>query len=149
MTIADRVRPDGEDDDRTSRFGHLVGMCFAVLGLYVVNNLLDWGLPPFLTDDFDRVLPLVNLSIGASLVINLLRLVQPRRWFVTLTEVIGTGLGLPALIRTWQVFPFEFDSGFAWDMVIRVLLVIAIAGSIIGMVAGVVKLLVGPLSDGR
>ncbi len=135
----DRRPPGTDDDDRTSRFGHLVAAVLTVVGLYVVNNLPDWDILPFLTDDFDRVLPLINLSLGANLVISLLRLVQPRKWFVILTDVIGTAFGLPALVRTWQVFPFDFDAGF-WDLAVRVVLVIAIAGSIIGMIVGVVRL---------
>lgn len=149
LSPANDRRPSGADDhDRTSRFGHLVAAAFAVAGLYVANNLLDWDILPFLTDDFDRVLPLVNLSFGANLAISLVRLVHPRKWLVALTEPVGIIFGLPALVRTWQVFPFEFDSWFPWELTFRVVLVIAIAGSIIGIIVGVIRLVAG-LTRGR
>lgn len=138
--VADRG-DRAEGGDRSSRAGHLFAAVLAIAGLYVANHLLDWGFPPFLTDDFDRVLPLVNLSFGASLAVNAVRVVHPGAWLVAATDLISILAGLPALVRTWQVFPFDFDrDGFRWDLATRVVLIVAIVGSIIGLVVGAVRL---------
>ena len=49
-----------------------------------------------------------------------------------------TGIGLAAAIRIWQVFPFDLSSG--WSTAVRVLLVVAIAGSCIALVVQIVAL---------
>lgn len=125
-----------------ARLGYAVAVVINVVMLYVVNQLLEWDIVPFLTAEFDRVLPLVNLSLAVSIGVNVVRLLYARAWFVTLTDLVATGFGLPALIQTWRVFPFEFDrDGFPWDQGVRVILVVAIAGSAIAMVVGLVKLI--------
>lgn len=123
------------------RFGYGIAVVVNAVMLYVVNNLLEWDFPPFLTDDFDKVLPLVNLSLGVSIAVNVVRLLYAPKWFAILTDMVATGFGLPALIRTWQVFPFDFDDdGFPWDVAVRAVLVVAIAGSVIAVLVGLARL---------
>ena len=45
------------------RFGYLVAIGVNLVLLYVVNNLLEWGVPEFLTDDFERVLPIEDFLV--------------------------------------------------------------------------------------
>ena len=46
----------------------------------------------------------------------------------------------PAVLLGYdEPLPFDFDAGF-WDLAVRVVLVIALAGSILGMIVGVVRL---------
>ena len=52
------------------RLGYLVGVGVSAGILFVVNNLLAWDIVPFLTDDFDQLLPIVNASLVASIVVN-------------------------------------------------------------------------------
>jgi hypothetical protein len=139
-TVVHRDGPEGTGSD-SSWIGHLLAALIALGGLYVANNLLEWDIVPFLTDDFDRVLPLVNLSLAANLATNVVRLAYRPPWFIAATDLVGTGLGLPAIVRMWQVFPFDFDeSGLPWDVAIRILLVVAFAGSVIAMIAATVRL---------
>jgi hypothetical protein len=59
-------------------------------------------------------------------------------WVRSLGDLVTTGIGLAAAIRIWQVFPFDLSSG--WSAAVRVLLVVAIAGSCIALVVQVVSL---------
>jgi hypothetical protein len=69
-------------------------------------------------------------------VINAVRLVYDPRWFVSLGDVVSTLLGVAALVRIWQVFPFDFDAySVDWALVVRVVMVVAFLGSLIGIVA--------------
>ena len=45
------------------RFGYLVAIGVNLILLYVVNNLLEWEWPSFLTEDFERVVGIVSFSI--------------------------------------------------------------------------------------
>jgi hypothetical protein len=59
-------------------------------------------------------------------------------WVRSLGDLVTTGVGLAAAIRLWQVFPFALSPG--WSTAVRVLLVVAIAGSCIALVAQIVSL---------
>lgn len=125
----------------TPRVGHAAGVLLAVGGLWVANNLLRWDILPFLTDDFDRVLPLINLSLVVNLVVSAIRLVHPRVWLVAATELVTLVAGLPALVRMWRVFPFDIRGRrIPWELGLRVLLVVAMVGTVLGFLAGVVRL---------
>lgn len=53
-----------------------------------------------------------------------------------------TCAGLVALVRIWQVFPLDFGaSSFDWAAMARTVLAIGIAGSVLGLVAGLVNLI--------
>ena len=56
-------------------------------------------------------------------------------WKPALLCSVTTAVGLAAVIRVWQVFPFDLTSG--WEVVFRIFLVIAVVGSLIGIVAAI------------
>ena len=138
--------PTTTQDRRVSagsrRFGYAIAAAVSATLLYLVNGRPGWAALSFLTPDMARVLTLINLSIGIGVVINLARIAFDPRWFVALGDVVSTGIGVVALIRIWQVFPFRFGAGsIDWALVVRVVLIVAIVGSIIGIVAGLVSML--------
>lgn len=134
-------RPDREAwNDPTPRVGHAFGVILALVGLWVANNLLAWDVLPFLTDDFDRVLPLINLSLAVNLATSVLRFLHPKVWLVAVTELLTLVAGLPAMVRMWRVFPFHIRGHrIPWEFGIRVLLVVAIVGSILAFLVGVAR----------
>jgi hypothetical protein len=119
----------------TRRFGYAVAVLVNLAILLVVNRWPGWEAVPFLTGDTEQVLGIVNASIIAGVVANVLYLAADPRWFKGVGDIVTTAIGLAATVRVWQVFPFDFGSGSAWDTVARVLLVIAMVGSVIGIVA--------------
>ena len=109
--------------------------------LYLVNSRPGWDTVPFLTDDTTLVLGAVNASITAGLVANLLYLVADPRRLRAFGEAVTTAVGLYAMVRVWQVFPFDVTDG--WTTVLRVLLVVGIVGSGVGIVSALVRLVTG------
>ena len=107
--------------------------------LYVVNVRPGWEAAPFLTPEAADVVPLVNAAlwtgVGVGLVLTLLHGVGIR----SLGDLVTTVVGLAATLRVWDVFPFDLTSG--WHLTVRVLLVVAVVGSLIGIVAALVRLL--------
>ncbi len=125
------------------RLGYLVAIGVNGVLLYVVNNLLAWEWPRFLTGDFDRVLPLLNVSIVASMIVNAVYLAYDERWLKTLGDVVTAGISLAVVARTLAVFPFDFTPyAFNWETLARVCLVFMIVALSIAIVAGTVKLIV-------
>lgn len=128
----------------TERAGNVAAILVNAALLVAARNLLDWDILPFLTDDFDRVLPAITLSLLVTIAVHVVRLFHDSMRFAIATDAIATGFGLYAAIRLFQVFPFDFDSaGFRWHLLVRALLVVAIVGSTITIVAAPFRLLVG------
>jgi hypothetical protein len=117
------------------RLGYGVGAVVNVALLYAVNIWPGWEVVPFLTAETASVLVLVNLSIISNLTANAVYLVYDAAWLKSLGTVLTTTVGMITLVRIWQVFPFDFgDSSFNWQLVTRILLIIGIVGSDIGII---------------
>jgi len=118
-----------------SRAGHAVAVGVNLALLYVVNIWPGWDAVPFLTADTIRVIGVVNASLWVSAVAETTYVITASTWWRALGDAVTTGVGLAAAVRIWQVFPFDLSSG--WDVVVRVLLGIAIVGSVAGIVAAI------------
>jgi hypothetical protein len=120
------------------RAGYVVAVALMAAFWFLLNVNPGWQIVPFLTDDAGRVITLANLSLGVSIVANLAYLVYDPPWWRSLGEVLTTAVGLAVLVRLWQVFPFTFTGSIDWSMVARVTLIVAIAGSIVGIIVNLV-----------
>jgi hypothetical protein len=121
----------------TRRVGYAAAVLVNAALLFAVNGWPGWEAVPFLTDDTTLVLGLVNASILVSLAANAVYLLHDPPWLRALGDVATTSVGLAAVVRIWQVFPFDFgDSTFDWPLVAHLLLGVAIVGSVIGILVG-------------
>jgi hypothetical protein len=72
---------------------------------------------------------------------NALYLVHDPAWLKALGDLATTGVGIAVLVRFWQVFPFDFgDASFDWALLARIMIVLGIIGSAIGLVVALVRL---------
>jgi hypothetical protein len=131
------------------RVGYGIAAALAGGFWYLVNVDPGWRALPFLTEDTTQVLNLVNLSLWATFVANMVYLVYDPPWFKALGDVLTTGIGLAVLVRLWQVFPFAFTSSFDWSVPVRVFLALGIAGGVIGIAVSVVTLFRSGRRTGR
>lgn len=133
----------------TRRLGYGFGIVAGIVGLVLVNVWPGWESVPFLTSDTTEVLWLVNASLVAGIVANLAYLMHDAPWLVALGGVVATGIGLAALIRIVQVFPVDFgDWDFDGTALVRIVLIVAIVGSVIGIVVQFVALLRSLVASG-
>ena len=122
------------------RFGYIAIAAINAVLLYVANHLLEWEWPAFLTDDFVEVLPVLRLSLIAGIAVNLAYLFFDPDWFQSLSQVVLSAVGLAVLIQTLTVFPFDFNAhDFPWETMTKILLAIAIVGTVIGLLSEGVK----------
>lgn len=129
------------DRTTTSRSGNLGSAIVNALLLYGINMWPGWQVLPFLTADMSRVLDLINASLIAGIIVNLVCVVIHARTLVALGDLVVIGFGVAAMLRLWEVFPFDFGTGWSgWPVLVRVLLVLGIVGSAIGAVVEVVNL---------
>lgn len=130
---------------RTTRGARKLGYGVAVVVnaalLVVVVNLLDWGLLPFLTEEFATVVPWIGLSLAGAIGANLVYQFDDRPTVRAVGDVATGALSLVASYRLLDVFPFDFSSlEFDWGTVARVLLVVAMVGAGIGILAALARL---------
>ena len=124
-----------------NRVGYVIAIVINAALLVVVNNLLAWGWISWLTDDFEEVLPLLNLSLTATILVNLVYLAFDAEWFKSLCELGLLSISLAVTIRLYQVFPFDFSAyDVDWAVLARIVLIIAMVGVGIAMIVQVVKL---------
>jgi hypothetical protein len=122
------------------RVGYVVSIVVNAVALYVVVNLLAWGWLPFLTDEFARVLPLLRLSLLATIAVNVVYLWYDLPAFRSVMQIGLSAIAVAVALRVYDVYPFDFSRyGPAWDVATRVLLILAIVGTIIGVVVEVVR----------
>ena len=130
------------------RVGYLVAAAVNGVLLWVAHQLLDWGWPAFLTDDFARVLGLVTASLIAGIVVNLGLAADHRGRVRALADLVTAAFTLAVGLRLWEVFPFDF-TGHAtdWSTPVRVALGVGIAATGIAIIANLVKLAAGSGDD--
>jgi hypothetical protein len=125
------ARVTGHPRDTASRAGHAVAAVVNLVILFLLNVRPGWEALPFLTVETTQVLDVVNLSLWVTVVAELSYvLVRAAPWRAA-GDAVTTGVGLAAIVRIWQVFPFDLGTG--WEVVARVLLAVAAIGSVVGV----------------
>lgn len=139
--LADTQSPATKSPPTGKRFGYVLAALINVALVYVVHNLLDWDVAPFLTADFDRVVPIVTVSLIATAVFNLIYVLYDPRWFKSLSQIGLLGISIAATAKMYQVFPFDFSAyEFDWETLTRVVMIIAIVGAAVGIITEFAKL---------
>ena len=123
------------------RFGYLVAVLVNVLLLVLINVAPGWEALSFLTAEFSQVVGILNLSLVAAALVNLLWMAYDPPWVRSAGQVVLSGIGLAVLLQLLDSFPFDF-SGWAFDAawLARFVLVVAAFGTAIGMLVESVRL---------
>lgn len=129
------------------RVGYVVAAIVNGVLLWLVWQLLAWGWPAFLTEDFTQLRGVVTASLVAGIVTNVAFLFRDRGRFRGLADLVTNVLGLVVCLRTWTVFPFDFAGAATdWTWLVRTVLVLGIVGTSIGILISVGRAL-GVVSD--
>jgi hypothetical protein len=126
------------------RLGYAIAVVINVAGLIIVQNILDWGWLPFLTDEFVEVVPWISFSLVLSIVANLIYQFNDTPIVKSMGQILINLVGIFVTFQVWQVYPFDFSAyQFDWDLITRIVLILAIVGSGIGALTEAVKLVSG------
>ena len=101
------------------------GILFNLLFYYILNRF--YSLVPFLTEDFEKILPIYNLSIMVSISFHASRILFSSRIYKDIGDIISTGFFIYIAYLLWIVFPFNlewFNNTALWNIIIRFLIVI-------------------------
>lgn len=123
------------------RLGYLLAAALNGAFLYVVGNVLDWDVAPFLTDSFEEATPIIRLLLWATIFVNLAYLLFDPKWFKSVTQMGLAGISIAATVRIYEVFPFDFSAyEFPWETVTRTILIVAIVGAAVSILVEVIRL---------
>jgi hypothetical protein len=128
------------------RAGHVVAVLVNLLVLYLVNVRPGWDAVPFLTAETTQVLPWVNASLWVTVVAESLYVAWDTGWFRALGDIVTTSVGLAALVKLWEVFPLDVTG--TWEVLARVVLVLGVVGSLVGIGIALARLIRSLASSG-
>jgi hypothetical protein len=124
--------------------GYVVSIVVNVILLVLVNSKPGWQSLPWITEAFADVVWLINLSLAASIVANIAYLLYDPPRFRAICQFVIALIGFFAAARLLILFPFDFSAYDApWALLTRIVLVIAIVGSVIAMIVEVVRFVRG------
>ena len=123
------------------RVGYAFAIFFLVVFLIIVNNLLNWHLPfisQVLTQDFEKCLWAINLSLAATIFGNFVFMFYDPKWFRHMMQVIFGGFSLISTFVFFSIFPLNLPSPL-FEQLVRWALIIAIAATAISIIVELVQ----------
>jgi hypothetical protein len=130
-------KPAKKSSPTGRKVGYIVSIVFMLVFLYILRHLRDWGVT-FLTEDFEKCLFYIELSIYASIGAQVLLLLYDNRWFRHLIQGITNVFGALSLIMLYVIFPFNFGDA-NWVKWIKIGLLILFILIVISIVVEIVK----------
>jgi len=124
------------------RLGYGLAIAFSIGILVGVNNLPEGNQIPFLTDDLEQLLPIINGLLLTSIGINGIWILYDAAWFRSAGRITLNVLLIAVLALTYRVFPFDFAAyDFDWESLIRLFIVAVIVALTIATIVEIVKLI--------
>lgn len=123
---------ENKNKEKNWKAEYIVAIIFGLIFLYIVNNLLNWNIY-FITSALNEVLWIVNLSIIATIVGNIILLAYSPEWFRHIIKIIINIINLIAVYFVYTVFPFNFyNSLINWGL--SILLILIMIGTAIAII---------------
>ena len=125
------------------RFGYVLAIGLSLGVLVIVNNLPEGDQIPFLTNDVEQLLPIINTLLLASIAIHGVWILYDAAWFHSAGRITLNVLIIAVAALTYRVFPFDFSAyDFEWEGLLRVVIVVVIVALVIATIVEIVRLVV-------
>ncbi|MFH1598311.1 MAG: hypothetical protein ABIB97_04565 [Patescibacteria group bacterium] len=126
------------------KFGYIVVIAIHFFLFWFVNKIPDWNWT-FITYQFEEILPYLNFSIFANIIVNAFFLINDVRPIYYLGKTVVDAIGIFVMYKLYVVFPLDFDN--ALDIIFKAIFIIGIVGSAIGIIVRTIKYAVGKKMD--
>lgn len=136
--IKDFLKKIFEEKD-VSKSEFIVAIIGNIIILYIVNNLLSWNLS-FITSSFQDVLWIFNISICATIIVNIIFLAFHPGWFRSLVKIILNILSFLVCYYLYTIFPFIFSQA-AYTIILKIILIFGMVALIIASLVEVLRLI--------
>jgi hypothetical protein len=91
------------------KIGYLFAIAFMILFIYILRHLRQWGVD-FLTEDFEKLLFYIELSIKVSIAAQVMFVIYDNSWFKHIIQGLTNVFGALSLIMTYVIYPFSFQN---------------------------------------
>ncbi|MGB9937002.1 MAG: hypothetical protein ACPK7O_04730 [Methanobacterium sp.] len=112
---------------------YIASIIVNIILLYIFNNILSWNIS-FITEALNSILWIINLSIIAAIIGNVLLLVYDPQFFRNIIKIILNIFSLYAVYALYNVFPFVFSTGYitiALQFALLITIIVLIIATII------------------
>lgn len=124
---------------RFRKLGYFIAVAVNIFLFYLFNNIHPENIY-FLTEDFNQLLSVLNLSIAANILANMFFIVHDNDRFISLIKILLNILGVFVMYTALRVFPFDFSAAASWgNTLAKVLLGLGMFGSGVAVVVESVK----------
>jgi len=128
-------------EEKKAKKSEFIGdIIVSIILLYIVNNLLSWNIS-FIASSFQDVLWIFNISIGATIIVNIIFLAYHPGWFRSITQIVLNALSFYVCYSLYTIFPFIF-SQTAYVIIVKMILLGAMVVLVITSLVEVLKLIV-------
>jgi hypothetical protein len=146
-TVRTRQRPRAErrrQSQAQRRGGYVVSILINAVLLFLLDAHPGWRAVPFLTPATAQVIGLFTLTLAAGIAANVVYFIADPPRLRACGDLVTLTIALVTTVRIWQVFPFAFHGSMSfWSEIVRVLLIIGIAGTCLGLLYSLVVLVGG------
>jgi len=121
----------------------IFGIIFNLLFYFVLNRY--YSLVPFLTEDFEKVLPIYNMVIMISIFIHASRILFESRIYKDIGEIVNIAFFIYLAYILWTIFPFNldwFNNASLWNIIIRFLIVFPTFFAFLGALITFIKTII-------
>jgi hypothetical protein len=122
--------------------GYIASAVFTGIFLWVLNQLPLWR-PFFLLDSYSEVLWAINMSLIVQIVLNLVLIFFHPLFFHHLAQTVFSLVSFISLLWIVRVFPVDFSArlGDWFNLLFRIVLIVALVGTLIGGITHFVRFL--------
>lgn len=145
-TTTPSVLKRGRVSQPVRRTGYAISIGVNLLLIWIVTNIVEWDILPFLTTEFEELVPIAVFSMIVGIALYVAYLFFDPPWFRILGDTINSAIAFVVILRTIQVFPFEFDGGF-WTGATRVVLIFIAVATAIATLVNIGKLITGKTTE--
>ena len=139
LNLIDMLKKSIKDEKevRTSEF--IIAIVVNIIFFYIFNNLLNWHLN-FITNSFQDVLWIINLTLGFTIIVNALYLFYHPKWLRDSVQIIINILGFLVVYFLYAVYPFKFSQVFI-SYGLKLVLILIMIGIIAATIYQIMKLI--------
>lgn len=145
-TTTPTVSRSGRVSPPLRRTGYVISIGVNLALIWIVTNIVEWDIVPFLTNEFEELVSIAVFSMVVGIALNLAYLFYDPPRFRILGETINSAIAFVVIVRTLQVFPFDFEGGF-WPGATRVILIFIAIATAISTLVNLGKLLTGKTGE--
>jgi hypothetical protein len=125
-------------EKKVKRSEYIFAVSANLIILYIANNLLNWNLS-FISASFSQVLWAINLTIGITILGNILFLIYNPPWFRHLMKAVMNFFAFIATYIFYIIFPLSFSQfyivfAFKFALIVAmIILILSIAFELVKM----------------